>query len=611
MCGIAGVISKKKIDEFVIDEIREMNLMLKHRGPDDAGIVGFDCTRCAGIEIKNEKAFYGKGMLSFNRLKVQDLSENGHQPMMNNSHDVILAFNGEIYNFLELREGLQKMGYTFRSRTDTEVILNLYLEYGIEMAVKMLNGMFALVLCDLRQGIVYIARDRFGIKPMYLAKTDNYFMFASEIKCFLQFHEFQSKLDVEILYEYMLYRNITDGSLFDGVMQILPGEFLEISLNDNNIKRFRFFDINQYTRNTNFKLELSEYKDMLWNVLNNAVQRQMISDVKVGCQLSGGIDSSLISYIASKTYGLNDTISIVIDDPHFSEEKYIDVVTETLHINSHKFVMSADYFIKNFVDAVWHFEGIMLHSSTLGVYQIAEEAKKKVTVLLSGEGADEVFGGYKTFLQTVECRPEQVIDHVIRGNGGVDEYKIKRILPFIDAQKPLQKRKNIYEKLQGSTFDKQIKYEMITYLPEILVRQDKMSMAHSIENRVPMLDNEVVECAFRIPEEYLINKQTRQGKDILKQCCIPIFGREFAYRSKMGFGIPTNKFLFSDKNFSSRILQKMKMRDIVNWKYILEQSKNVESLRGLDAELFYKTFCFEVWCELFLDKKNIMEIVEA
>ncbi|MBD5550037.1 MAG: asparagine synthase (glutamine-hydrolyzing) [Lachnospiraceae bacterium] len=609
MCGIVGIIGKKQAQNFRIDEIRKMNTAIKHRGPDDNGIVGINSIHHMGVEITDEEIFQGKSVIAFSRLKIQDLSKNGHQPMMNDAHNVILVFNGEIYNFIELRKELQSKGYRFKGRADTEVILNLYLEFGIERTLSMLNGMFAIALYDLRNGKVYIARDRFGIKPLYFTNTQNYYLFASEIKCFLKFHEFESKLDEDILQEYILYRNVTDGALLDGVKQVLPGELIEISLSDNKVNKYKFFDINQYNRNNNGEFE--DCKRKLWQVLGNAVERQMISDVKVGCQLSGGIDSSLISYLAAKEYGLSDTISIVVDDLRFSEEKYIDTVINVLNINSHKYLMNAEYYTQKFVDAVWHFEGIMLHASTVGLYQVAENAREKVTVLLSGEGSDEVFGGYKTFVDLIGCQTEQTENAIILGNGAVDGEKAKNILPAFDEQYQLEKRKKIFGELQGSVFDKQIKYEMMTYLPELLVRQDKMAMAHSIENRVPMLDNEVVEYAFQIPEIFLMNYKRKEGKDILKQMCVPIFGEEFAYRRKRGFGMPTNRYLFSDMKFISKILRKMKQRDILNWKFIDEQSKNIELLRGLDAELFFKTICFEVWCELFLDRKSVMEVISG
>lgn len=612
MCGIAGVISRERKTRISVQEILNMGQVQKHRGPDDSGIAGIDLEKGKSSELNENSTFLGKSVVIFNRLSIQDLSKDGHQPMTSNNKDVILVFNGEIYNFKELKEELISKGYEFKSKTDTEVILNLYLEYGIERMLKKLNGMFAIALYDLRLGQIYLCRDRFGIKPLYLSSTDNFLLFASEIKSFLKFHEFEAKLDEKVLHEYILFRNTREGCLLKNVEQILPGEVCEISLQDNRFCRWKFFDINSYCREQGSSINIDLIKEELWEVLNDAIKRQMISDVKVGCQLSGGIDSSLVSYIAAENYGMTDTFSVVIDDERFSEEHYIDSVADKLNISNHKLVMNKTYYVNNFVNAVWHLEGIMPHASTLGVYQIAEAASKQVTVLLSGEGADEVFGGYKCFTDQLDQDASDdfwVMDSVISANGRLDDETAKNICPGVQIEGQVEKRRNLYRGLTGSLLDKQIKYEMMTYLPEVLIRQDKMSMAHSIENRVPLLDNKVVECAFKIPEKLIMNREIRQGKDILKQMCIPIFGEKFAYRKKMGFGMPTNIYLFSNHEFAEKVIYNLKKRDIVNGEMIQEWSRDVAVLRGMKAELFFKLFGFEIWCELFLDKKSIKEIM--
>ncbi len=614
MCGIAGVISKKGKAEISVQEIVKMGQVQKHRGPDDSGLIGIDLAKGKGIRLDENASFLGKSVVTFNRLSIQDLSKYGHQPMTNSNQNVILTFNGEIYNFKELRKELLSKGYQFKSKTDTEVILNLYLEYGIELTLKKLNGMFAIALFDLRTGQAFLCRDRFGIKPLYFASTENFLLFSSEIKSFLEFHEFEPRLNMEVLQEYIMFRNSREGCLLKDVEQILPGEICQISLQDNRIHRWNFFEINSYCREDRSDINAEQVKKELWEVLNEVIDRQMISDVKVGCQLSGGIDSSLVSYIAAENYGMTDTFSVVIDDERFSEEYYIDLVDERLKACNHKLKMHEEYYVNNFVNAVWHLEGIMPHASTLGVYQIAEAAGKEVTVLLSGEGADEVFGGYKCFTDQLNQDISEdtfIIDRIISANGKLDDETARNICPGIQIETQVEKRRNIYRGLTGSFLDKQLKYEIMTYLPEVLIRQDKMSMAHSIENRVPLLDNNMVEYAFKIPERLIMNRKIGQGKDILKQLCIPIFGQEFAYRKKMGFGMPTNRYLFSNCDFAEKVICNLQKRDIFNGKMIQDWSKDVTSLRGVKAELLFKMFGFEIWCELFLDKKKATDIMGA
>ena len=607
MCGIVGVISRKCTDEFQIEEIKKMLKAQQHRGPDDSGIVGIDYAHHRGEEIDNNEYFLGKSVVAFNRLSIQDLSINGHQPMMNNDSSVILAFNGEIYNFKELRNELMSKGYQFKSGTDTEVLLNLYLEYGLEKTLIKLNGMYAISIYDMKLDKLFLVRDRFGIKPLYIGYTNQFILYSSEIKSFLEFHEFESKLDEDTLQECILFRNTVDKTLFKNVEQLLPGEICQISMENNEIKKWKYFSLDEYHRleEKNFKQVTEE----LFETIKQAVRRQMISDVKVGCQLSGGIDSSLVTYIANRYYGLGDAISVVVDSPAYSEEKYIDYVADVLGIDCHKIILSDKYFLNNIVNTVWHFESVVTHTGMTGVYQLSEEAKKHVTVMLSGEGADEIFGGYPCYLDLALSQQKGNIDQaaldVIMAHGVVDSDNAKKIYAHIDIEKQLIKRKEIYNKFSGTLFDRQVKYEMTTYLPELFVRQDKMSMAFSIENRVPMVDNEVVEYSFMIPQKYLINEGKRQGKDLLKQLSIPIFGKDFAYRKKMGFGVQTNKFLLYNEEFVHNVLKSMENRGILNCNCVSEWNKNILGLRGIEAELFFKMFTFEIWCQLFLDKKKV------
>ena len=614
MCGIVGIVSKRKKQIFDICEVEDMRKIQNHRGPNDSGVVGISMENRCGELVDKRKDYEGKSIVAFNRLSILDLSNYGHQPMMNEERNVILAFNGEVYNYQELRLKLLTKNYIFRGNSDTEIILNLYLEYGIEKMLAMLNGMFAIVIYDLRIGQVYFARDRFGIKPLYVANTEGSILYSSEMKSFIKFHEFEAELNEDVLQEYILFRNSMNRVLLKNVEMVCPGELWKIDLSDNSISKKKIFEIDWYKRRQG-EYKQNDIMERMWSVLNEAVKRQMLSDVNVGSQLSGGVDSSLISYIAAEEFGLGNTFSIVVGDNSFSEEKYLDWASQKIRAKNHKYVLDSAYYAKTFTKMIWHFENIAVHASTLGIYMLAEMASKHVTVLLSGEGCDEVFGGYRRFtdLAIYGATDEDNImaDKIITAQGKVSDQIARRIYPQIDSERYVEERKKIYMSLTGSPLDKQIKYEMYTYLPELLVRQDKMTMAHSIENRVPMLDNKVVEFAFQIPEELLLDKEKIQGKAIIKKLTESVFGTEFAYRKKMGFGIPTNKFLVSNYKFTKRIIENMKKREIVNGKLIEEWSNNVPNLKGTDAELFLKMYGFEIWCELFLDKKDIAEIEEG
>ena len=256
---------------------------------------------------------------------------NGHQPMASPDEKVLLTLNGEIYNAFDYTQELTDWGYTFKSKTDTEVVLALYLKYGFQGMLDRLNGMFAIVIVDLREGRQYIARDRFGIKPMYYIYNHEVFAFSSELKSFKYLENFQFQLNESQLSEYLIFRNNLTGTLFKEIQSLEPGHYLSFTHKDG-LKKHRYFDINKYTRTANSDSDLEATGKELEEWLGKSVKSQLMSDVKLGCQLSGGIDSSLVTWFANNNSdkGQFESVSIVFDDPRFSEEKYIDQVAETI-----------------------------------------------------------------------------------------------------------------------------------------------------------------------------------------------------------------------------------------------------------------------------------------
>ena len=606
----------------------------KHRGPDDSGIRAFSLRFGTSKELGVNKvsAIDGdfEGILGFNRLSILDLSENGHQPMVSPDGNVILAFNGEIYNAFDFKEELEDWGHKFKSTTDTEVILALYLKYGFEEMLGRLNGMFAIVIADLAKQEMYIARDRFGIKPMYYIETDELFAFSSELKSFKYLDGFKFGLNEEQVDEYLLFRNNIQGTLFKGVESLEPGHFL-VFKHGRAIVKNRYFYIEEYSRTNVIDGDISSYGRRLEDWLSNSVKSQLMSDVKVGCQLSGGIDSSLVTWLANRKSdkGQFEAVSIVFNDPRFSEERYIDRVTKGLDIPGHKFLMEQNYYLDNFEKATWHFESPINHPNTIGIYKLSQRAKEYVTVLLSGEGADEVFGGYGRFYDiSFPYTPNRFL-HEIKNNRkhltGLMEYfdpvnravmatafmspfMAAKLKPGFNKEKASANRKDVYEKLSGSLFDKQVKYEMLSYMPDLLIRQDKMSMAHSIENRVPFLDNAVVENAFTIPEKYLLLRRSKEGynteKYLLKKMTAKTFGNEFAFLDKMGFGIPLREFFIEDKfksYLNEKILPGIKSRGLFNDKLPAYWFANIDKIRYDELEALWIMVAFEVWAEIYLD----------
>jgi asparagine synthase (glutamine-hydrolysing) len=637
MCGITGYINTNSKPILDTSCINSMLKAQKHRGPDDSGIRAFSLISGKSIELEfgESKSIAGvfEGVLGFNRLSILDLSPNGHQPMASQDGKVLLAFNGEIYNAFNYKSELSEWGYRFKSTSDTEIILALYLRYGFEGMLNRLNGMFAIVIVDMMRNEVFITRDRFGIKPMYYVSTGETFAFSSELKSFGAISNFNFRLAEEQLDEYLLFRNNLHGTLFKDILSLQPGCYISYTLK-NGITIKRYFDINNYQRSLTGSDNLDSYGKKLEDWLSKSVQSQLMSDVKLGCQLSGGIDSSLVTWLANRESdkGNFEAVSIIFSDHRFNEEKYINCVTERLGITSHKFLLDSDYFFENFERACWHLEVPINHPNTVAIYKLSQRAKEYVTVLLSGEGADEVFGGYERFYDISFPFRARKLLHEVKVNmmhpGDLTDYfdrKLRAVMATAFTTPSLAKklitdfskdratagRISLYNSLSGSLFDKQVKYEMLSYLPDLLIRQDKMSMAHSIENRVPFLDNDVVENSFTIPEKYLLLRKSPEGfnteKYLLKKMTANTFGDDFAFRNKMGFGIPVREYLLNSKfkeYLNDKILPGIRRRGLFNYDLTSMWVSNIRNLKYSDIEALWVVISFEIWASLYLDNSN-------
>jgi asparagine synthase (glutamine-hydrolysing) len=386
MCGIAGYINLNDRSIRETSSILSMLKVQKHRGPDDSGVRMFSLRSGTSQECRTDEPCSVKdnyeGVIGFNRLSILDLSLNGHQPMASPDGKVLLTLNGEIYNAFDYKSELQEWGYIFKSTTDTEIVLALYLRYGFEEMLRRLNGMFAIVIIDLVNREILITRDRFGIKPMYYITTASTFAFSSELKSILYVDNFTFRLAEEQLDEYLIFRNNLNGTLFKDIQSLTPGYYLSFTHKNNLVKK-RFFDINDFSRSISVTGGLATYAEKLEGWLSNSVKSQLMSDVKLGCQLSGGVDSSLVTWLANRNSdkGNFETVSIVFNDPGFSEEKYINKVTRELGIISHKFLLDSDYYLDNIEKATWHLEAPINHQNTIAIYYLSQRAKEYVTVV--------------------------------------------------------------------------------------------------------------------------------------------------------------------------------------------------------------------------------------
>jgi len=579
-----------------------------------------------------------EGALGFNRLSILDLSANGHQPMSTPDGRLCITLNGEIYNAFEFRPELEARGHRFRSATDTEVALYLYAEYGLAGMLERLNGMFAIALADLRGGELYLIRDRLGIKPLYYYQDEARLLFASEVKGLLQHPALRPELDLERFDEYLAFRYCAgSGTLLRGVRQLDPGHWMRIT--PAGVRVERYWSVPR--RGADAGRTARERLDALEDSLERCVKRQLLSDVKVGCQLSGGIDSSLISVLASRQdkEGM-DYFSVVFDDPEYSEEPWIDAAAGIAGGRSYKFRFQPDYFFDQLAKATWHLDQPLNHPNSLGIGLLAEQARPHITVFLSGEGADELFGGYTRFLYA-RLRPwlNPVSGalamlprigrrlgrryHDTRSLDGAAWFilqsafmrpeGLRKIRPRADLEGALARRRALFDGEDDYTSNC-LRYEMRTYLVDLLIRQDKMTMAHSMENRVPFLDNELIDHVWGLPIAALVglgpsrHPRTGNTKRILKRLGERHFPKGFVYRAKSGFPLPLGRY-FTDPHFrpimEEVILPGVRRRGLVDaaaiegiWRGIHTPQARPD---GDALETLWIVGAFELWARQFLD----------
>ncbi|MEY8521456.1 asparagine synthase (glutamine-hydrolyzing) [Lachnospiraceae bacterium 38-10] len=617
MCGIVGFINKENKIGDEKEIIKNMLAVQRHRGPDDSGIEKF--------ELNNKY----NGYLGFNRLSILDLSMNGHQPMYNCTKDIVITFNGEIYNAFDLKDKLIEKGYEFRSKTDTEVLLHLYEEYGIEDMLPLITGMFAFVIIDKRKNKIYAARDRMGEKPFYYYRTDHVILFASEIKTFYKHPSFAAKINENVLDEYFIYRYVSGNeTLLQGVKTLEPSCYMELGFEREEIKKY-------YCQKVRVKRKSHiECRKKLEKELRESTQRQLISDVPVGIMLSGGIDSSLVAKYASEQSNLQ-SFSVVFDNPKYSEEKWIDFISEKLQIKENKYKISEKSFLDNFIKCVWHCDFPLNHPNSLGVYLLCARAKEKVTVLLGGEGADELLGGYGnatlgctdlflrsfagSFYDKLHLRKmfnkfsEEKLDYdttYVLSSAYSNKQQTLELRPNADIPAVIKKRVGILNSISGNNWHKYSEYDQRTYLVDILNRVDKMSMASSMEVRCPFLDKGVTDCVRTFRTNLLVLPSFRKkrivynGKKLLKEIAKKNFGENFTYREKMGWPMPLKEYFLKEpmKGFiENQLLPGMKRRQIINMLPVKSWWKNLEELTAREVETLWIAISFETWAQIFID----------
>lgn len=610
MCGICGIfqLGDKSVD---VNLLHKMTEEIKHRGPDDEGYSAIDSNadniiRFSGNDtIKKLKFPFIKDCqvdlkiaFGFRRLSIIDLSHHGHQPMVNDDESIMLAFNGEIYNYLEIREELKDIGHEFNSNTDTEVVLHSYIEWG-EECVKKFNGMWAFALYDKKNNILFASRDRYGIKPFYYHFDNGTFIFASEIKQILLSDNVKREVEEEAAVNYLFsgFKDYSKKTFFKDIFQLEPSHNIVICNNEIKINKYWNTTINdKYEKNKNPK----EVEGKFYSLFESSVKLRHRADVPVGIALSGGLDSSSTAVMANtfkKT--VFKTFTMVFDDKKYDEREYAKLVAD--NINCTRFEHSPDIkqFKNELKEMVYHFEEPFRSASVFSQWCLMKIAKENgITVLLEGQGADELIAGYEWYYNNyfIDLINRFSFFQLIKElNAYSNNYKVKFISVikniFVAYMKFVSNKIRIksgffkimsqqskdhhstYKSNYKNQLTKELDYGIHKLIRELLNYGDKNSMKYSVENRVPFLDYRLVDYVESLPLNWKIENATT--KKILRDSLREILPKEIRNRySKLGFTTPQELWqknelkdiikteLFSDEFLS---LPYFKKEEIINY----------------------------------------------
>lgn len=627
MCGICGKYnfgSKKGVEQNLIEAMTDI---LEHRGPDDRGF------------------YFGQGIgLGHRRLSILDLSSAGHQPMFNEDNTVCVVFNGEIYNYKSLRDGLKRRGHRFRSSCDTEVIVHAYEEYG-EDCVNYLSGMFAFGVWDARRKILLLARDRLGVKPLYYYKNDRFITFASEIKSVLVDAEVPKDVDAQSLSNFLTLHYVPGPrTMFEHVEKLQPGHMLVFRDGTSRLKRFWELRKNLAIVNSLEKAKEEEVSNRIYSALSSSVQARLQSDVKVGALLSGGLDSSAILGLMTRLSG-KPVPSFTVGyseqgDDDISEFKYSRTAAKYFKSDPHEVVVTARMFNEFLPRAIWHQDEPIGEPASVPLYYASKLARDEgVTVLLTGEGSDELFAGYNRHWGEMLSRYYRLIPAFIRDSVmssliqmipkapllkkghrsmSIKDFKDRYMswhTVFADDLKrslmnPQSSLKDTYSdvfepyrsKVDGlKNLDKILMLDLLVWLPDdLLMKKDKMGMATSIEARVPFLDYSFVEFAFQLPERYKVKRL--ETKYILKKAMERLLPKEIIYRKKEGFPTPISRWIREDlRTFVMDLLcsDNAMRHGYFNRKSVERIVADHMSGRQDNSRLIFPLINFEIWHSLF------------
>ena len=635
MSAISGIISlnRDRIPHSVITQFNQVMNVQKHRGPDASGVCVFNfhkellfCKDTAQIG----QNFLVNGMLGHNLLRVNE-TKDCLQPFCSRDNSVGIAYDGQVVNCAELKEMLQGKHYSFETGSDAEILLAAYDAYGVEKMASLLNGVFVICIFDLNRNTLHIISDRYGAKPLYYVEYDKKLLFASELKGITQISDFKRELDLDACNARLIFARTGSRVMLKGVKLLAPAEILTVSA--NGLYHNTYFSWDSYQRDENLFKDDAEALDAVETVLDKVVSRQ-IEKKRMGIQLSGGIDSTLTAFYAKnrEQYNFSEAFGIVDGSGDAGEEYYIKYVANKLGLNLHTFQMIPDHFSRNYEKMIWHNDAPVYRPYFACFMRLGEMAKDHADVLFCGEGADEIAGGYSRFAAGALApflAKLGITNGAVKSYNSYAEYATMvgetninfTTLGYDNVSGLLEDRMAIFNSFEGTDFTKHLKFEIRECLPEASLRQDKMTMASSIQNRAPFLDNELVDLIMTMKEDYLVRFVDKsplnlpqnpftwmQGKWILKEIVAKHFGHDFAFRKKMIMNLNEREML-TDPRFReyahSQVFPAMKNRGLFDADLVEKWFEDAANIPGKEFTAMWKMICTETWCQLFIDKKDV------
>lgn len=621
MCGIVGFTKTDRDSEAVIGRMMDR---IKHRGPDAYG-----------------KYIDDKVALGHRRLSIIDVSSQGDQPIFNEDKSLVLIFNGEIYNYRDIREELVKAGHVFATNTDSEVLIHGYEQFGTKLPGK-LRGMFSFVIWDSKKGELFGARDFFGIKPMYYAQMGETFMFGSEIKSFLEHPDFKKELNESALETYLTFQySPTKETFFKGVYKLMPAHYFIYKDGQLDIKRY--WDINFEADESK---SLKEWVSSISDTFKNSVQAHKIADVEVGSFLSSGVDSSYVAAVAN----VDKTFTVGFgDDEKYNEIGYAKEFSKAIGKENFSKVITPQEYWESLEKIQYHMDEPLADPSAVALYFVCNIASQRLKVALSGEGADEIFGGYnvysdpngtfydrlpKFFRRGVgklagKLPAKRGVNFFVRKGKTVEERFIgnaymftpderKKLLKITtDAPDPTRITRHYYKRVQKHDDVTKMQYLdlHLWMMGDILLKADKMSMANSLEVRVPFLDKEVMKLARRIPVRYRVThkKKTEQTKYITKYAMrlaakkdTPQQTGKTAEKKKLGFPVPIRVWLKEDKyyNVVRAAFESESSKKFFNTKLLEKLLDDHRDGKADNSRKVWTVFTFLIWYRVYFENNG-------